>query len=292
MTRNLSTLLLLALTAIAALLLAACQGGVASTGDCRQTGCPTGQTCSMFAQGAYTCTSSNEDPVCGDGITSSTEECDDGNTSSGDGCASDCTIEDTPSCDDDILNQDEEDIDCGGSCDPCGVTSFCDPDPCQNGGVCADGADGFTCDCPDGFSGDTCATNIDDCADQPCQNGGVCVDGVNDFTCDCPDGFSGDTCAETTASLYIAYQQENGVGVRLAHTDDGERFEQVTLPSDWGLDASPALATHGGELYMAFKSSEPGVNALWIARSSDGANFQTFYHPDRPFGGSPALVSF
>ena len=43
---------------------------------------------------------------------------------------------------------------------------------------------------------------------------------------------------------------------------------------------------------MAFKSSEPGVNALWIARSSDGANFQTFYHPDRPFGGSPALVSF
>ena len=45
MTRNLSTLLLLALTAIAALLLAACQGGVASTGDCRQTGCPTGQTC-------------------------------------------------------------------------------------------------------------------------------------------------------------------------------------------------------------------------------------------------------
>ena len=37
--------------------------------------------------------------------------------------------------------------------------------------------------------------NIDDCANQPCENDGVCTDEVAGFTCDCADGFAGDTCA-------------------------------------------------------------------------------------------------
>jgi hypothetical protein len=55
----------------------------------------------------------------------------------------------------------------------------CSPNPCENGGVCADGVNSFTCACPTGYSGDTCETNIDECAANPCQNGGTCADGVN-----------------------------------------------------------------------------------------------------------------
>jgi cysteine-rich repeat protein len=32
-------------------------------------------------------------PVCGDGVVSGNEECDDGNTTSGDGCSATCTVE-------------------------------------------------------------------------------------------------------------------------------------------------------------------------------------------------------
>ena len=36
--------------------------------------------------------------------------------------------------------------------------------------------------------------DINECASGPCQNGGVCEDGVNGFTCQCPLGFSGTFC--------------------------------------------------------------------------------------------------
>ena len=38
-------------------------------------------------------------------------------------------------------------------------------------------------------------TDIDDCASAPCENGGVCIDAVNSYTCDCSTtGYSGPVC--------------------------------------------------------------------------------------------------
>ena len=36
--------------------------------------------------------------------------------------------------------------------------------------------------------------NIDECLSNPCQNGGSCSDGVNGYTCFCVDGYRGDHC--------------------------------------------------------------------------------------------------
>ena len=39
-----------------------------------------------------------------------------------------------------------------------------------------------------GYSGPTCAINVDECASDPCINGATCIDGVNDYTCRCQPG--------------------------------------------------------------------------------------------------------
>ncbi|XP_036834824.1 sushi, nidogen and EGF-like domain-containing protein 1 isoform X3 [Oncorhynchus mykiss] len=70
----------------------------------------------------------------------------------------------------------------------------CSSYPCQNGGTCSDQVNGFTCQCPPGFTGTVCQTDVEECSSYPCQNGGTCSDQVNGFTCQCPPGFTGTVC--------------------------------------------------------------------------------------------------
>jgi len=37
-------------------------------------------------------------------------------------------------------------------------------------------------------------TDTNECQSNPCQNGGICVDGVNSFTCLCPSSKAGAMC--------------------------------------------------------------------------------------------------
>ena len=48
-------------------------------------------------------------------------------------------------------------------------------------------------------------TDIDECLGVVCQNGGICLDGVNEFTCLCASGFEGTLC-EHSKYICIAYQ--------------------------------------------------------------------------------------
>ena len=36
--------------------------------------------------------------------------------------------------------------------------------------------------------------DFNECDSSPCQNGGTCTDGMNHYTCQCVDGFDGNTC--------------------------------------------------------------------------------------------------
>ena len=59
----------------------------------------------------------------------------------------------------------------------------CKSNPCQNDATCIDGIANYTCSCADGFEGDTCEIDIDDCLSNPCQNDGTCIDGIANYTC-------------------------------------------------------------------------------------------------------------
>ncbi len=68
--------------------------------------------------------------VCGDGIVEGAEACDHGPENGGPSCNLDCTA---PTCSDGVQDQDESDIDCGGSCQTCGLCKVCTADADCNG---------------------------------------------------------------------------------------------------------------------------------------------------------------
>ena len=43
---------------------------------------------------------------------------------------------------------------------------------------------------------------MNECGSSPCENGGNCTDGVNGYTCVCVDGYTGINC-ETSRSMYM-----------------------------------------------------------------------------------------
>lgn len=80
----------------------------------------------------------------------------------------------------------------GENCDQ-EIVDLCENITCVNG-ECVDG----TCDCPDGFEGDSCETETL-CIGVNCLNDGTCEGGE----CDCPDGFTGDDCGVDIAASFI-----------------------------------------------------------------------------------------
>ena len=73
------------------------------------------------------------------------------------------------------------------------ISDYCNPtNPCENGGVCLDHINSFTCFCTAGYTGMTCS-DIDECSSQPCVHG-ACIDGINEYTCTCNTGYTGVNC--------------------------------------------------------------------------------------------------
>ena len=173
-----------------------CDDGNAEAGDGCSDSCTieAGWSCS---KAGTPCTEDEpkEQVVCGDGKKSSDEACDDGNTEDGDGCSSDCKVEDgwrcpTPgeSC---VERTGDEEAVCGdGLLDG---EETCDDGNAADGDGCSSGCaleDGWQCQTP----GEPCVkdTNVDEV---------VCGDGHQDGEETCDDGNTddGDGCSALCA---------------------------------------------------------------------------------------------
>ncbi|XP_061636287.1 neurocan core protein isoform X3 [Phyllopteryx taeniolatus] len=86
----------------------------------------------------------------------------------------------------------------------------CQTNPCLHGGSCLQEGDGYSCYCPQGFSGESCEIDIDDCQSNPCRNGGTCIDEINSFVCLCLPSYSGATCERDTEGCEHAWRKFHG----------------------------------------------------------------------------------
>lgn len=77
---------------------------------------------------------------------------------------------------------------------------------CFNGGTCVDGINSFTCQCPVGFTGPFCLTEINECDSRPCLNKGSCVDSLGTYRCICPLGYTGKNCQVGRVFLPILHR--------------------------------------------------------------------------------------
>jgi len=72
----------------------------------------------------------------------------------------------------------------------------CDPDPCAAGyGECVDlGQHAYVCDCEDGYSGERCTMDVDECTmgSHACSTHAHCLNQFGTYVCDCFAGHFGD----------------------------------------------------------------------------------------------------
>ncbi len=212
-----------------------CDDGNAEDGDGCTSDCHVedGWTCSKAGK---PCTEDSDDTedICGDGKLADNEDCDDGNTEDGDGCTSDCHIEDGWTCSkagqhcvegdsNDVCGDGKlaegEDCDDGNTADSDGCTSDCHIEdgwtcsepgqPCTEGGVnpaegCGDGtlAEGEGCDDGNTSDGDGCSAqcNVEEgwtCSDAGAGCTSNCGDGkkVGEEACDDGNTQDGDGCS-------------------------------------------------------------------------------------------------
>ncbi|KAF4522096.1 hypothetical protein B566_EDAN011247, partial [Ephemera danica] len=79
----------------------------------------------------------------------------------------------------------------------------CNSNPCQNGGTCEDSYNSFRCRCPPNWEGETCSSDVNECArfvgtDLGCQNGATCINRPGSYECLCPAGKYGLHCTRTS----------------------------------------------------------------------------------------------
>ncbi|XP_055722064.1 neurocan core protein-like [Salvelinus fontinalis] len=102
------------------------------------------------------------------------------------------------------FNQSNRTLDSAGEEEPC-VTN-----PCVHEGQCLPQGKGYSCYCPQGFTGENCEIDVDDCQSNPCLNGGTCIDKIDSFICLCLPSYAGDTCEKDVEGCEHGWRKFHG----------------------------------------------------------------------------------
>ncbi|HEY4106057.1 MAG TPA: DUF4215 domain-containing protein, partial [Polyangiaceae bacterium] len=205
--------------------------------------------------------------ICGDGVVSGSEECDDGNTKAGDGCKGDCTVEPGYMCTvagkPCVLNP--QDAVCGNG--KLELDEACDDSNNQNGDGCSSTCTieaGYTCDPSSGVCTKTVAP-------------AVCGNGLVETGESCDDGNPVDHDGCTACQTDTGYVCPNAGQPCIAAQYCGDGILQVTLGEDCDdgnnrpNDGCDSLChTQAGYLCSAPTDSDGGVTGpetctkIWV----------------------------
>lgn len=94
---------------------------------------------------------------------------------------------------------------------------------CQNGGTCLESGSKRSCICKDGWTGEDCSENIDDCEMASCAKGATCIDRVASFFCQCPYGRTGEEFAKIFAHLQHYLSRYNCLALCLVFVNDQQQ---------------------------------------------------------------------
>ena len=87
----------------------------------------------------------------------------------------------------------------------------CVSNPCGNK-TCFDIINGYICACAQGFTGTDCEVDIDECLSDPCQNDAECSDASGRYRCTCEAGYTGIQC-EVDIDECAVFDPCNGTGI-------------------------------------------------------------------------------
>lgn len=141
-------------------------------------------------------------------------------------------------------------------------TSYCTPNPCQNGATCSSGRDSFTCYCPVGFTGEHCNKTVTyqgGCVQNPCLHGSTCQqDSSSSPMCTCSAGFTGPTCCWPLDSCELQPCKNGGTCVTGLYGS----YLCICAPGHRGVNCT--------ELVPACDSA-PCMNGGWCSEAVNGS---------------------
>ncbi|XP_071052422.1 basement membrane-specific heparan sulfate proteoglycan core protein isoform X15 [Onthophagus taurus] len=161
-----------------------------------------------------------------------------------------------------------------------GVTNCetCQENPCVNQGVCQESLSkkGFTCICPERFSGSTCQKMADQSCNPYICGIGKCVDNEYSYECHCPVGRSGKRCEREifvqepafSRDAYLAYPppklhaRQYRINLKIKPRDLGDGVLVYSAERNEGYGDFLSVALKDGQVEFKFRNGENGVVVL------------------------------